>query len=980
MKQSLNFFLLLTAIILLPSWLFAQRTISGLITDAESGEPLLGANIVVEGTSIGTITDFDGNYSLEVPEGFEKLIVSYTGYASKTITLGAANQVDISLAAGELLDEVVVIGYGTVKREDATGSVQTVSTKEFNIGAITGPQELIAGKVAGVSITPAADPGGGATIRIRGGSSLSASNDPLIVIDGVPLSDDGISGSRNPLNIVNPNDIETFTVLKDASATAIYGSRASNGVIIITTKKGSLGNKVRVNYTANFSISETADRLDVLSANEFRGVIEERFPDDVGLLGNTETDWQDEIFQSAFGTDHLLGVSGSVGVFPYRVSLGYTNKEGILRTDDFERYSGSLNVSPGFLDNTLQLNFGIKANRIDNRFANRGAIGSALAFDPTKPVFDDNSQFGGYTTWTDNDGNPIPIAPANPVALLEQREDISTVNRVILNGSADYRFWFLPELRANLNLALDYSETEGSITVPEDAAFEFDAQNGGGTKRDYFQEKENQLFEFYLNYVKDIGNSTLDVMGGYSWQYFFREDRGVSTNFARTRTTNEFNSNPSEYYLVSLFGRLNYSIADRYLFTFTIRQDGTSRFSEDNRLGVFPAAAFAWKAFDNPESNALSTLKVRLGYGITGQQRITDGFLADYPYIAAYTLSTDDAQYQFGDTFFETLRPEGYNENLKWEETTTYNAAVDFGFWKNRVTGTVEVYYRLTEDLLQVITLPSGSNLTNQLLTNVGELENRGVEFTINTTPYIRGNNSWDFGFNVTYNENEITKLTAIEDPNFVGFLDGGISGGVGNTIRINSVGQNAQAFYVFEQVYDEAGNPIEGVYVDRNGDGEVTTEDLYSLDGPAPDVFIGLTTRFQWGNFDIATAGRANIGNSIYNNNLSTGANFNGIQGTGGFLRNTLAAVNQFNFAEPQLFSDIFVVDGSFFRLDHITVGYNFNALFGQSSSLRLFATVQNPFVITDYEGLDPEVFGGIDNNVYPRSRTYLLGVNANF
>lgn len=962
---------------MLPMMMFGQRTITGTVTDASNGEPLIGANILAVGTNTGTVTEVDGTFTLEIPEGVTSLQVSYTGYRTVEVSVESTNQLDIRLEPGSVLNEIVVIGYGTIKREDATGSVQSVNAEDFNKGAITGPQELLAGKVAGVQIVTSGDPGGGAAIRIRGGSSLSASNDPLIVVDGVPVDNGGISGERNILNFINPNDIESFTVLKDASATAIYGSRASNGVILITTKKGHLGKTLSVNYSGNFSISNPIKTVDVLNAAEYRALIEERYPEGHparSLMGTSDTDWQDVIYEQATAHDHNLSLSGGIGNIPYRVSFGYTDKNGILKTDNFKRTTAALNLSPAFLDNRLQLNLNVKGMNTDNVFANRGAIGAALFFDPTQPIYDEGSAYGGYFTWTQANGDPNPLAPANPLALIEMRDDQSTVKRLLLNGTVDYRFGFLPELRANLNLGYDYSKGEGTVNVPANASFAYDAQTGGGVKNEYSQEKKNELLEFYLNYVKAFDKVKLDAMAGYSWQRFYFADEFVNSDLAGIDVTQ--GDSKGELFLLSLYGRVNLTFSDRYLLTLTLRRDGTSRFSPDSRWGLFPAAALGVKLIDNNGEGTLTNLKLRLGYGVTGQQDVGGYYL----YLPRYLASFDNARYQFGNEFINTLRPEGYDYNIKWEETTTYNAAVDFGLLDEKITGSLEYYLRKTKDLINFIPVPAGTNLTNFINTNVGDLENRGVELSLNANLLKSANLTWELGFNATYNKNKITKLTASDDPTYQGVLVGGISGAVGNTIQIHSIGYPANSFYVYEQVYDANGVPIEGLYVDRNGDGQVNNEDLYRLEKPAPDVFLGFNSYLRVGNFDLSLAGRANINNYVYNNVQSNGASYNNLYHPTGYLGNVNKVATELDFVNPQYFSDHFVQNGSFLRLDHITLGYDFSKLVEKTSVLKLYITVQNPILITNYDGIDPEVFGGIDNNVYPRSRTILFGVNAGF
>ncbi len=982
----MRYFTLKPVLVLLAVFLaysgWSQRQVSGIVTDSETGEPVIGASVRAIGAPVGAITNVEGRFAFEVPEGVTQIEVSYTGYASQVLDIDASGVFNIVLSPGVPLQETVVIGYGSVKREDVTGALLAVGPQQFNRGAINSPQELIVGKIAGVQVTPSPDPGGGAVIRIRGGSSLSASNDPLIVIDGVPVGNEGIAGERNPFNIVNPNDIETFTVLKDASATAIYGSRASNGVIIITTKKGSLKRKIGVDYANNFSFGTPANRIQVLSADEFRALIRERFPDGHparSIVGTANTNWQDEIYQTAFGMDHNLAVSGGVGSFPYRVSLGFTDRDGILKTDNFNRLTGAVNLSPSFLNNTLQINANAKAMQTRNTFANRGAIGAALFFDPTQPVRDPNSRFGGFYTPTGPDGNPLGLAPVNPVALLEMQRDESTVNRFIGNVQVDYRLPFLPALRANLNLAYDQTNAKGEASAPANFPGGYrqddNGQDDGGFVRTYEQKYRNELLEFYLNYVKSIGSTQLDVMGGYSWQHFFFEDTSRSVSARGTRVLNPGQRVPREYYLLSLFGRLNFSIKDRYLFTFTVRRDGTSRFGPENRWGLFPSAAFAWKVIDSRDG-WFNRLKLRVSYGETGQQDIGGDF---YPYLARYQFSTPTAEYQLGDQFYTTIRPNGYNANLKWEQTATYNAGFDYELVGGRIYGSVDYYIRKTTDLINFVPVPAGSNLTNFITANVGDLENRGVEIAINTIPVQQSKFSWDLGANFTVNRNKITRLTATDDPNYRGVAVGGISGGVGNTIQIHSVGFPANSFYVFQQVYDESGKPIEGLFVDTNGDGQITPADQIRYKSPFPDLLIGFYTGITLGNFDISAGGRASLGNYVYNNNESNQTAFNTLYHPTGFLNNLHADYTRTQFDVPRYFSSYFVQDASFLRFDHITLGYNFSKM-GFVRNLRVFGSVQNPILVTNYRGIDPEVFGGIDNNVYPRAITYLFGLNASF
>lgn len=961
----------------------AQQVISGIVTDAQTGEPLIGANIVSKEVSTsGTITDLDGSFTYEVAPGTKTLVFSYTGYNSQEELIDGRTTINVSLSAGQILQDIVVIGYGTVKKEDVTGSVQAVSSNDFNRGAITSPQELLAGKVAGVAITTGGGPDDGAQIRVRGQSSLSASNDPLIVIDGIPVEGSGVSGNRNPLNIINPNDIETMTVLKDASATAIYGSRASAGVILITTKKGALGSKFSIGYSGNISVGNTANRVDVLEAAEYRALIENTYPEghpSRELLGSSSTNWQDEIYRSAFGQDHNVNLSGSLGSFPYRASLGYTSKEGLLLTDKFQRYSAGLNVSPKLLDNTLQLNLGLKTMFSNNRFADRGAIGSALSWDPTQTPLDPNSKYSGYTTWLDNStGNPNGLAPANPVALLNLRNDKSDVIRYITNASADYRFKFLPSLRANLNVGYDYSKGMGSLYIPGNntVAFSFQQDFGGGVDNSYEQERTNSVLEFYLNYKKDINDHSFDLMGGYSWQKFFTDNSFRNTDIANTPAqTVERNNIQDELFLVSLFSRFNYGYKNKYLLTLSLRSDATSRFSPDARQGLFPSAAFAIKLVEN-QNTYFNALKLRTGWGVTGQQAIG----GSYVYQAIYQQSLFNAGYQFGDQFINTYRPNGYDANIKWEETTTYNIGVDYSIINKKLFGTLDVYQRNTIDLLNFIQVPAGTNLTNFINTNIGNMVNKGIELGLNFVPVSNEKMTWDIGFNAAYNTNEITKLTATEDPTYIGVPTGGIAGGVGSNIQIHSVGFAPNSFFVYEQLYDENGNILEGQFADRNEDGLVNDADKYRFNKPAPDVLMGITSNIKYKSLDFSFAGRANIGNYVYNNVSTDMGYLQRLFHPTNYLQNVHRDAVTNNILEQRnaTFSDHYVKDASFFRIDHITLGYSFDKLVGRF--MRVYTTIQNPFVITKYEGLDPEIGNGIDNNIYPRPRTFVFGVSVDF
>ena len=956
-------------------------TLTGKVTSATDGEPLIGATVQLKSDlTKGTVTDLDGMFSMEISEG-TVLKVSYVGYNFSEVTIGDQTRINVSLEPNsELLEEVLIVGYGVQKKSDATGSVIAVDSKSFNKGAITSAADLITGKVSGVQITSKGGaPGEGSTIRIRGGSSMSASNDPLIVIDGMPISNDDIAGMRNPLNVVNPEDIESFTVLKDASATAIYGSRASNGVIIITTKKSKIGSPLSVNYKGTVSFSQPGKTIDVFNANDFTALVTERYPAQANLLMADNTNWQNEIYGNAFGTDHNISIGGAYKNLPYRVSVGYSNNDGILKTDNMERTTISANLNPQFFDNHLKVNVNVKGMFINNEFANRDAIGAAVQYDPTRPVYNDASRFGGYSYWAQDNGNPVDQGSANPVALLYQKEDASKVNRYIANGQLDYSFHFLPDLHANFNAAIDYADIDGTVYIDSTAAFSYNPLTGGGSDNYYTQETNNELMDFYLNYKKDIDKNHIDAMAGYSWQHFHKTDYAVNRDIIGS--ISDTTDNPTEYYNVSFFGRLNYVYNSKYLLTVTLRNDGTSRFSPETRWGLFPSVAAGWNIKNEDflsNVDAVSQMKLRFGYGITGQQAITDN---DYPYMARYTTSQYDASYMLGNTFYYTLRPEAYDPNIKWEETTTYNIALDYGFAKDRFYGSIDLYKRITDDMINFIPIPAGTNFSNYILTNVGNMENTGVEFSIFTRPIVNDNLFWELGFNATYNKNEITKLTVVDDENYLGVETGDISGGVGSFIQMHSVGQPFASFFVYEQVYDVDGMPIAGLYVDRNEDGIIDSYDKYHYHKAAADFFFGITSNLSYKDWTFSFAGRANFGNYVYDNISSENGIYERLfRPEGPYLSNIVSTVSNTEFVNPEYMSDYYIHDASFFRMDNISLSYKFNDIINNNVDINISATVNNAFVISKYDGIDPEIETGIDNRLYPRPRVYVLGVNFVF
>lgn len=1007
MKKSLRLKALLTLLVglFLSIGAFAQQiAVKGHVKDT-TGEPVIGANVLVKGTTNGTITDFDGNFMLNVPKD-AILSVSFVGYKSAEVK--AASTVMVTLEDdSQVLDAVVVIGYGSVKKNDMTGSVTAIKPDKLNKGLITNAQDMMTGKIAGVSVvSKGGAPGEGATIRIRGGSSLTAENDPLIVIDGLAMDNKGVKGLANPLSMVNPNDIESFTVLKDASATAIYGSRASNGVIIITTKKGQAGARPTISYDGNVSVSTVKSTVDVMDGDQFRSFIKDIWGEDseaYSKLGNANTDWQKEIFRPAVSTDHNLTISGGLKNMPYRVSFGYTNQNGIVKTSKFERYTASVSLAPSFFQDHLKVNANLKGMIAKNRYADGNAVGSAVSFDPTQSVRSDDPYhqyyFDGYFQWnTDasslNDdtwkrtfnGN----APGNPVALLKEKDDRAISKSLIGNLELDYKFHFLPDLHAHVNGGMDLSTGKQYTDVsPYSSTNNYYGSYGWEQK-----DKYNLSLNAYLQYSKEFTDKhRFDVMAGYEWQHFHdtsdQEYWGLyplSNNVVENRGqryNNTASGSATESYLVSFFGRVNYTLLDRYLFTATVRQDGSSRFHKDNRWGLFPSFALGWKLKEEAflkDVDVLSDLKLRLGYGITGQQNINSG---DYPYLAVYETNKDGAYYPIlGEGI--TYRPNAYNPDLKWEKTTTYNVGLDFGFLNNRINGAVDYYYRKTTDLLNSVFVSAGTNFKNKVLSNVGSLENSGIEFSINAKPIVTTDWTWDLGFNITYNKNEITKLTTGDSENYYVAAGDNIGGGRDMKAMAHAVGYPASSFYVYQQVYDENGKPIENEFVDRNGDGTINGDDRYFYKKPTADVLMGLTSRLSYKSWDFSFSLRASLNNYVYNSVEAGGSDCNptSVYSFGALNNRPLMGVanNIQNLKDNTLLSDYFVQNASFMKCDNITLGYSFKKLFGAPIGGRVYAAVQNVFTITKYKGLDPEVEKGLDNNIYPRPLTTLIGLSLNF
>lgn len=954
----------------------ANRTVTGKVLD-ENKQPMPGVAILIVGTASGGTTDFDGNFSLSVPAGNNELQFSFIGYETVKMPIPADNTIRLQMKPQTMtLDDVVVIGYGTSRKGDLTGAVANVSSKDFNEGMISSPEQLINGKIAGVQImSNSGSPTAGSTIRIRGGASLNASNDPLIVLDGVPLEISGISGNNsNFLSLINPNDIESMTVLKDASSTAIYGSRASNGVIIITTKKGADG-KLKISFNTTNSLQVRTQTADMLSRGEFIDVVNLNGTDaQKALLGTANTDWNDEIYNVAFGTDNNLSFSGKLKNIPYRVSLGYYNQDGILRTDNAERITGNISVSPSFFNNYLKFNVNIKGSLNKNRFANSGAIWAASTYNPTLPVYSGNDAFGGYTEAIDNTGTPVTRGVRNPLGLLKQYKSTSNIKRVIGNADVDYKFHFLPELKFHATVGYDYAEGKGKIYVPEEAAEYFTT---GGRDFTYGpQINTNRLLTTYLNYNKTFGEFTIDATAGYDYQAWKSTSGKYSELNVAGVEQKSIAASDQRHVLLSYYGRLNLTYDTRYMLTATVRRDGTSRFNKDNRWGTFPSLALAWRISEESfleNWEVLSNLKLRGSYGVTGQQ---DG-IGNYNYLPVYTGSQSGAEYQFGNTFYPTYRPEAYASDLKWETTTAWNAGIDFGFFNNRLSGSVDFYTRKTKDLLATVPSPAGTNFDKTILTNVGNVDSHGLEFGLNATPIDTKNITWDMSFNATWQRMKIKNLSLVKGTAIT-------NTSVGPTIdsyyfQVLSEGYEPYMFYLYHQLYDEKGKPIEGAYADLNDDGEINSDDLYRYKSPSPDWILGFSTSLRYKKWNLGMSFRANIGNYVYNGMaMNTGAwntmSYNDYQ-----LNNLSSSYLKTGFRERQFLSDYYVENASFLKMDNITLTYNFGRIWN-CFNLNASAMVQNVFTVTNYSGVDPEVPNGMDSSFYPRPRIFSLGLGLDF
>jgi iron complex outermembrane receptor protein len=976
---------------------FAQdRVITGKVSDA-SGAPLSGASVVAKGSTQGTQTDAAGQFRLSVSASVNALLISSVGFETREVAIQGTT-LNVALAAASAsMEDVVVVAYGTRRKTDLTGSVVAVGAKDFQKGNINSAEQLLVGKVAGLSVTTGGgSAGGGSRLRIRGGASLNASNDPLLVIDGVPVDGNGISGSANLLNTINPNDIESMTILKDASATALYGSRASNGVIIVTTKKGGKG-AVRFNFNNVTSVGMIADYVDVLSADEIRGIIN-RDATATGnntykaMLGTANTDWQKEIYQAAIGVDNTISASGSLGNIPFRASVGYLNQNGILKTNNFSRISTAINLSPKLLNDDLSVNISVKASQTQNRFANEGAIGNAVTFDPTQPVLSNNRNWGGYYEWIAG-GLPNDLSNRNPVGLLMLRDNRSTVNRMIGNAQFEYTLPFLRDLKLQANLGMDFASGSGNDNTDSVSATAF---RDGGRRSYYEQQKINQLADVGLFYSKDIKKikSKVDVLLAHSYQSFLTKVSNFPTLSYRRiydpsnpakkdtiiGTEPVFKTDRPEYRLESYIGRINYTLMDKYLITATIRSDASSKLNPNDRIGYFPSVAVAWKANEDffKNSKTVNELKFRASWGVTGQQ---DG-IGYYSYLPRYSLSNNTAMQQFGNAFVSYLRPEGYDPSIRWETTTTTNFGLDYGFLNNRISGTVDYYSRETKDLLANVAVASGANFVNEIVTNVGNISSEGVEVVLNLVPIRKKDITWDLTLNYSYNKATITNLLRNPDPNFKGQEVTGIGGGTGNTIGIHSVGAFPNSFYMLKQIYDANGNPIEGLFEDTNRDGIINNDDRQISQKPAADVLLGFSTNLTIKKFSLGFTGHGMLGNYLYNNVNSNNAVMRAVKNPVRFIGNATRNFLTTNFVNNWYLSDYYLENASFFRLDNINLGYNAGRVLNDKASLRISASVQNVLVLTKYSGLDPENAGdgGVDNNIYPRPRVFSVGFNLDF
>lgn len=968
----------LAAIILLWSaaiaW--AQVIVTGLVVD-EQHEPIIGASVILKGTKVGTATDINGGFTLNVPSLSSELIISYVGCNTTTVKANSPTlKTGIILTTNaEILNDIIVIGYGSVKKSDATGAVIAIKPDNLNRGAAITPQDALIGRIPGVNVvTQGGAPGSNATMRIRTGSSLSASNSPLIVLDGVPLTDADI-------NDINPMDIASFNILKDASATAIYGSRASNGVIVITTKRGTDG--VHIDYSGNLTVSHTAKRIDVLSADEYRDIVYSinGVPKDA-VLGDANTDWQDEIYRTAIGTDHNISVNGKVSKLhtPYRVSLGYTNQEGIIKTNRYQRYTGAISLTPELLDKHLNLNLNANISHSRDNSIENGVVGNALIFDATRspktgsPTASTDPGLG-YFIWT-NGGAPMAIQTDNPLAQLELDDRLSKLTRSLGSAQIGYKIHGFEDLKVNLNLGYDYYHKCYDRSVPDLAGMMYtgNQKDGRGLKENKVTDRRDYTLEFFLNYGHNWGKHDLNAMAGYSWQHSWNKSNGINQD----HKGNDFSTpthSESEHYLLSWYGRLNYSFDNRFLLTATFRADASSRFAKENRWGYFPSVAIAWRVINEAfmaEQDIISDLKLRASYGQTGQQNIDN----DYPWMTTYTVSYPESMYQFGDEWYQTYRPNGYDRDIKWETTTTWNYGIDYGFLNNRIFGSIDYYRRHTKDLLNNITVPSGVNYSPVIFTNIGSMNNEGIEIAANFVPVSTRDWEWTIGVNYTWQKSKITKLNVVDSKE--SFVETGNLNSRKYS-QVFMVGETPYTYYLAKQAYDENGKPLEGKYIQPDGSIGTTETRFVNKHGALPSSLLGFNTQVHYKNWELNVAAHGMFGNYVYNY-VKANQHLSSAYSDQGYFNNLMRSTVETGFDTEQFASDLWLEDGSFFRIDNITLGYTFPRLWNSTSRLRLTAAVNNVCTFTHYSGLDPEIYSGIDKNIYPRPRTFSVGVNLNF
>jgi iron complex outermembrane receptor protein len=965
-----NFKLLLIGFLLASSFsMFAQQTVQGVVKEKKSGDALPGVSVVVKGSTKGTETDFDGKFTIEKVKAGEVLVFRYLGYADKEIVVSANRNLTVELEESlEQLEEIIVIGYGSTTVKDATGSVESITAKEMTKGNIVTAENLISGRVAGVNITTSGAPGSGSQIRIRGGSSLNASNDPLVVIDGLPLS--GVD-----LNSINPNDIDSFSVLKDASATAIYGSRGANGVIIITTKKGKSDYSLDYDYQVAFG--EIRDRVSVFDGDAFRNLIATRRPNDVGMLGTANTNWQNEIFQQSVSTQHNVSARGQIFKrIPTRLSVNFSEIEGNILTSQFDRANVSLTMNPSFFNDHLKINLNYNRAFVNERFADAGQVNAALRYDPTQPVYDATSPFGGFyqhITRTPN-GVLVDNGTRNPVAALLQNDNRSNRFRQFGNLKIDYKLHFLPEVIASVSAGFDKSVQEGSFFNPLNSPANFTDLFIGG-EGSYTNESLNENFNATLNYANTFGKFKTDFLVGYDYQSF--NGSGDSTGNLRNPNDIGFTTYANTpIVLIGFIGRANITFNEKYLLTLNYRRDGTSRFGPQNRWGDFGGAAFAWRMSDEDflkDNKVISELKLRASYGINGQQ---DGIQGDL-YLDRYRFGNQNSQYLFGGVPIQSTIP-SERSSLRWEKVATVEIGVDYGLFNNKISGSINAFQKNSTDLISDAPVADGSNFTNRVLQNIGDLQVQGLEFSINTDVIKKENINWNVNFNATYLDREIKELALNQD-----ITTGGIAGGTGNFIQLFREGFAPNSFYVFKQLYDTAGKPIEGAYADLNGDGIINTQDRYLKGNPQADFTFGFQSNFNYKNFDMAFNLRASVGNYAYNNINSGLAQYDLLQDNAVLGNIPTAVLNtDFRSTSDVIISDYYLENASFLRMDNVTLGYTFKKPIKKfaSNSIRIWAGMQNVFTITNYSGLDPELFNGIDNTNYPRPRTFLVGANIKF